>query len=170
MSEMFSVFNPLLPDKQTGTLCFGNLYGSSDALLINNIAEKHTGLTVVVTKSTNEALRLETAFRFFQTAKQETRILSFPDWETLPYDVFSPHQDIISQRISTLYHLPDTRKGILIIPVNMLMQKLAPRQFLSANSLLLSVGDTINTSLFRQQLEASSYVCVSQVMEHGEFA
>lgn len=170
MSNVLSVFDPHLPANAATPLTLGNLYGSSDALLISNITEKHSGLTVVVTNSASEALRLETALRFFQTPEMQNNILAFPDWETLPYDVFSPHQDIISQRLATLYHLPTIRKGILITPVSMLMQRLAPRQFLAANSLFIKVGDTINIQQLRQQLETNAYNCVSTVMEHGEFA
>ncbi len=173
MSNEISVFEPILPGK-TGKpgskLQLGCLYGSSDALLISNITNKHPGLTVVVTDTANEALRLETALRFFQSKKSQQNILSFPDWETLPYDVFSPHQYIISQRVATLYHLPTINQGILITPVSMLMQRLAPKKFLAANSLFIDVGDTINIQQLRQQLEANAYTCVSQVMEHGEFA
>jgi len=170
MSDLISVFEPILPDSNAKHISFGNLYGSSDALLISNLTEKFSGLTVVVTDNMNEALRLEIALRFFRKGDESLNILSFPDWETLPYDVFSPHQDIISQRLSTLYHLPKTEKGILIIPVTMLMQRLAPHEFATDNSFFIKTGDSLNIQKFRKRLEASAYNCVSQVMEHGEFA
>jgi transcription-repair coupling factor (superfamily II helicase) len=97
-------------------------------------------------------------------------ILAFPDWETLPYDVFSPHQDIVSQRLAALYRLPQQRRGVLVAPVATLMQRLAPRDYLDRYALLLKVGERLHLEPFRQRLEASGYVCVSQVVEHGEFA
>ena len=170
MSEFVSPFKPILPDSNKKRIAFGNLYGSSDALLIGNLTQQHAGLTVVVTNNATEAQRLEIALKFFYKGKDSLHILSFPDWETLPYDVFSPHQDITSQRLRTLYHLPTTKKGILITPVSMLMQRLAPRNFSTANSFFIKLGDTIDISAFRKKLENSAYSCVSQVMEHGEFA
>ena len=93
-----------------------------------------------------------------------------PDWETLPYDVFSPHQDIVSQRLATLYRLPQRRRGVLVVPVATLMQRLAPRGYLDRYALLLKVGERLDSEDFRRRLEAAGYVCVSQVGEHGEFA
>ena len=97
-------------------------------------------------------------------------ICLFPDWETLPYDTFSPHQDIISQRLATLYQLSRMDKGIVIVPVSTLMQRLAPKQYLEANSLIIKKGDKKDLHQLRQELEASGYRCVDQVMEHGEFS
>ncbi|HLA75494.1 MAG TPA: CarD family transcriptional regulator, partial [Gammaproteobacteria bacterium] len=97
-------------------------------------------------------------------------VLSLPDWETLPYDVFSPHQDIISQRLTSLYHLPRLPHGILVLPVATLMHRLLPRVYLEAHSLIMAVGDKLDLEGLRKRLEASGYRYVSQVMEHGEFA
>ena len=165
-----SIFDPQLPEKPGKMLHLGCLYGSSDALLVSNLAKQHNGLLVVATENMNQALRMEAALRFFLGENSEFPILSFPDWETLAYDVFSPHQDIISQRLETLYRLPEITKGILVVPVTMLMQRVAPRNFLNANSLFIDVGDEVNLQTMRQQLESCAYICVPQVMEHGEFA
>jgi len=169
-ARTLSIFNPKLPEKAGKKLHLGCLYGSSDALLVSNLAKEHDGLLVVATETMSQALRMEAALRFFLGKDTDFPILSFPDWETLPYDVFSPHQDIISQRLETLYRLPETTKGILVVPVTMLMQRVAPRNFLNANSLFIDVGDEINLQTMRQQLESCAYICVPQVMEHGEFA
>ncbi|HFE38055.1 MAG TPA: DEAD/DEAH box helicase, partial [Gammaproteobacteria bacterium] len=169
-SGQMSVFNPQLPHKAGDKLQLGCLYGSSDALAICQIAQQHDGLLIVATEDMSHALRMASALQFFLGKNSHFPILSFPDWETLPYDVFSPHQDIISQRLETLYRLPQTKRGILVAPINMLMQRLAPPEFLKANSLFIDVGDEINLQTMRQQLESCAYICVPQVMEHGEFA
>jgi len=67
-------------------------------------------------------------------------LLHFPDWETLPYDVFSPHQDIISNRLTTLYHLPNMEYGVLVLPVSVLMHRLAPTDYVRGESLLITTG------------------------------
>uniref|UniRef100_UPI00241E05FB transcription-repair coupling factor n=1 Tax=Ectopseudomonas oleovorans TaxID=301 RepID=UPI00241E05FB len=97
-------------------------------------------------------------------------ILCFPDWETLPYDSFSPHQDIISERLQTLHRLPHLKKGILLVPVATLLQRLPPPGFLDQYSLMLDTGSTLDLDAMRGRLEKAGYRCVSTVMEHGEFA
>jgi transcription-repair coupling factor (superfamily II helicase) len=96
--------------------------------------------------------------------------MHFPDWETLPYDSFSPHQDIISERLETLHKLPSFEHGLLFVPIATLMHKLAPRAFLEGNTLKLSTGDLFDINEWRSRLEKAGYRYVSQVMEHGEFA
>ena len=102
--------------------------------------------------------------------QEKLPICLFPDWETLPYDTFSPHQDIISQRLATLYQLSRMDKGIVIVPISTLIQRLAPKQYIEANSLIIKKGDKKDLHQLRQNLEASGYRCVDQVMEHGEFS
>ena len=97
-------------------------------------------------------------------------LLHLPDWETLPYDALSPHQDIVSERLATLYALPEATRGILIVTAATLMGRIAPRGFVEGNSLTLSVGDRLDLDATRRRLELGGYRCVSQVMEHGEFA
>ena len=99
-----------------------------------------------------------------------TPLLHLPDWETLPYDALSPHQDIVSERLATLYALPGVRRGILVATAATLLGRIAPRGFVEGNSLLLSVGDRLDLDATRRRFEVGGYRCVSQVMEHGEFA
>jgi len=119
-------------------------------------------------------MRLEQEIRFFLKTddQQKTNITVglFPDWETLPYDQFSPHQDIVSQRLETLYDLSEQRRGIYIMPVNTAMQRLAPVSYLAQYLLFLKVGQTLDISEFRRKLENSGYLHVSQVMNHSEFS
>ncbi|OJT00811.1 transcription-repair coupling factor [Marinobacter nauticus] len=171
---------PTLPDKSADHRKWGQLHGCSDALAICESAKLHKGLTLVVTRSTDEAIRLEQAIRFFLNLPPEEdgatvtadglELLSLPDWETLPYDLFSPHQDITSRRIRTLHRLPSTRHGILVVPARTLMHRLAPPSYLQGNTLLLKVGQSLNIDSWRMQLEAAGYHHAENVYEHGEYA
>ena len=98
------------------------------------------------------------------------QILPFPDWETLPYDNFSPHQDIISSRLTSLHQLPQVKQGIIIVPVSTFMHRIAPYEFLSANTLLLNRGQVIDSDKLRNQLIQAGYRAVDNVFSHGEFA
>jgi len=104
---------------------WGQLYGSAATLAIAEHVSRADSLTLVVATSMAEAYRLEDGLQFF--LPDSTPILSFPDWETLPYDLFSPHQEIISQRLKTLYQLPSLHSGVLVLPVSNLMQPSIPR-------------------------------------------
>jgi transcription-repair coupling factor (superfamily II helicase) len=147
---------------------WSQLHGASPALLIVAAATRFRGLVLVIAPDSQTALRLETELRVFGGSDLE--ILAFPDWETLPYDGFSPHQDIVSQRLAALYRLPRRRRGVLVAPVATLMQRLVPRDYLDRHALLLTVGERLELERFRQRLEAAGYACVSQVVERGEFA
>ena len=149
---------------------WGQLYGSSPALAIASAAQQAKGLLLVVAPDTAAATRLEQSLRFYHRGDTSCPILSFPDWETLPYDTFSPYQDIISERLSTLYTLPRLQRGILILPLRTLMQRVPPREYIEGSSLMLKQADQLSLEQMRHQLERSAYRCVSQVMEHGEFA
>jgi len=163
-TNYLSPLYPPLPKKQRQN--WGRLYGSSIGLAISQIAQKMP--LTVITPDTLSAQHLVEDIQFY--AKANLPLLTFPDWETLPYDLFSPHQDIISERLTTLYHLPDIEQGVLVLPVNTLMSRLAPTDYVKAKSLLVTTGQHLNPEKLRQQLELSGYRRVEQVMEHGEFA
>ena len=103
-------------------------------------------------------------------ATDDVQVLSLPDWETLPYDNFSPHQDIISDRLSTLYHLPSLTKGILVVSIASLMHKLPPKKFIGANTLMLEVGQKFDINQMRSGLSSAGYQNVDSVYEHGEYS
>ena len=155
-----------LPDKSRTQ--WGQLYGSADALAVAELASSNKNLTLVVTASMAEAYHLEDALRFF--TEDSLPIYSFPDWETLPYDQFSPHQDIVSQRLKTLYRLPSMKQGILVLPVSTLMQRLCPPSYIDQHALIIRTGDVIPIEDFRTKLTNAGYRNVSEVQEHGEFA
>ncbi|MGD8430297.1 MAG: transcription-repair coupling factor, partial [Ectothiorhodospiraceae bacterium] len=160
--------NPPLPKRPGQRLDWYGLTGGADALAIASAALSHPGLTVVITATSQLAYHLESELRFF--AGPDATLQIMPDWETLPYDVFSPHQDIVSQRLRTLHALPRAASGILIVPASTLIQRLAPPAYLEGNTLMLGVGDRLDLDGMRERLERAGYRCVSEVMEHGEFA
>jgi len=146
------------------------LYGSSLALAIVESSRQHTnGPLVIIVEDVIHADTLTKEIEFYKDEKQT--LFHLPDWETLPYDIFSPHQDIIAERLTTLYALQKIRGGdILIIPLNTLAQRLAPKSYIQGNVLSLKINQKLNIDNFRRDLEASGYINVSEVMEHGEFA
>jgi transcription-repair coupling factor (superfamily II helicase) len=169
-ANLASPLKPYLPDHTGERLYWGQLYGSSYGLALSAAARRHAGPLLLVTEDTLAAQRLEYELRFYIGDNPALPVLSFPDWETLPYDNFSPHQDIVSQRLEALYRLPGLQRGVLIVPLTTLMLRLVPQNYLTANSLLLEVGERLDLTALRKRLESSGYQYVSQVMEHGEFA
>lgn len=166
--EYKSLFQPPLPKKVGEPRRWGRLYGSSTALAVAQAARRHKGPVLVVTRDTTESLQLQQALQVFMHNKDEVHL--FPDWETLPYDVFSPHQDIISQRLETLYKLPELTRGVVILPVETLMQRLTPRGYIEKNSLMINIGEQLDIDSLRSKLEQTGYLCVPQVQDHGDFA
>ncbi len=163
-------FSPYVPDKPGRKTIWARLFGSSFGMVLSQGARQHDGPVVVITADNLMATRLEYELRFYLANDDRLPVMAFPDWETLPYDIFSPHQDITSQRLEALYRLPTLEKGILIIPASTAMHRLSPQQYIDGHSLMLDVGDSLNIEELRMRLESNGYRCVSQVMEHGEFA
>jgi len=150
---------------------WGQLQGSSAALCISQALSQYKGPIVLITADTPSAMKLEKEISFFLSEEtKNTPITLFPDWETLPYDSFSPHQDIVSQRLETLFRFTQQVDGIFIVPVNTLMQRLAPTDYLAKYLLMLNKGDTLDRDQFRRNLEQAGYLHVSQVMSHSEFS
>ncbi len=157
---------PTLP-AATGKQHWGNLPGAVLSLAIAEAASAARRFTLLLTADSQSAERLEQELAFFAP---NLPVLHFPDWETLPYDVFSPHQDIISQRVASLYRLPELKHGILVVPISTALHRLAPTRFLLGSSLVLDVGQRLDVEQMRLRLEAAGYRCVDTVYEHGEFA
>jgi transcription-repair coupling factor (superfamily II helicase) len=97
-------------------------------------------------------------------------VLHFPDWETLPYDRFSPHPDIVSQRLAALHRLPGLERGIVVVPVQTLMQRLAPVAYVAGGSFDVRVGQRLDLDAEKRRLEAAGYRHVPQVFDPGDFA
>ena len=163
-----SLLSPPLPQGTHKRIHWRTPPGSAKALALAETARAHDGLLVVVAKDTHAAHQLESELRVFLDGGLP--LVHFADWETLPYDVFSPHPDIISQRISTLYQLPSLRRGVLVVPVATLMQRISPRRFVSGSSLLLKIGQMLSLESERRRLDGAGYRNVPQVHEPGDYA
>jgi len=147
---------------------WGQLYGSALALAVAELAGRHAGPVLLIAPDPQSADRLKDEVQFFAAADLE--VLLLPDTEALPYDAFSPHPDITSQRLRTLSRLPDLSRGVVIVALTTLMQRLPPAAWVLGSSLDLTVGDRIMGEAFRTRMAAAGYTAVSQVSEHGEFA
>lgn len=154
------------------TPAWQTLSGSALSLALSEWQQHHDGMTCVITPNLRGVQRIQDELTFFQSnhTVNATPILSFPDWETLPYDRFSPHQDIISERLATLSKLNTLKKGILVTALPTVMHRLPSYDFIAAHSFNLTVGETINIETFRERLTKAGYSCVTKVMEHGEYA
>ncbi|MEZ9905434.1 transcription-repair coupling factor [Vibrio breoganii] len=144
----------------------GNLQGASLAIAVAQLNKQHQGPTLLIVSDPQTALKLQMELEQFSSVP----VSLFPDWETLPYDSFSPHQDIISDRISTLYQLPTLDHGIIIVPISTLLQRQSPREFLLQHTLMVKAGDLFSLDKLRMQLEKSGYRNVDQVFGPGEYA
>ncbi len=161
---------PPLPVQTGEKLAWANLNSTGTAYTISQAAQADHRPLMVITPDSAKANQLEEELRFFLDHEPAIHIHQLPDWEILPYDAFSPHQDIVSQRLATLYQLPRARNNILIIPVTTLLHRICPAEFLQGNCLFLKAGELFEIKEQRQVLEQAGYRCVDTVMEHGEFA
>ena len=128
---------------------------------------KRSNINLIITTDNHTANQLAAELKFF-TNQQD--ILLFPDWETLPYDHFSPHQDIISERLKILNKLQSSNNLIIIAAISTLMHRLCPKKFINQNSLVLEIGGKLSIDNFRTNLNKSGYYCVNTVLERGEFS
>ena len=156
-----------LPRAAGDRLAWQNLHGCAGAAAIAELAQRAQCLVLVVTADSSSASRYTSAIEFFGDSQS---VLHFPDWETLPYDAFSPHQDIISERLRTLAALPECHSGVLTVPVTTLLQKIAPRSFLAGSSFDLRIGQTFDTQRQREVLTDAGYLSADTVTERGQFA
>ena len=166
-----SPLSPELPKRPGERRYWGRLYGSSKALALNTAIEQSDTPLIVLTTDLISCNRLIEELNFFSKGDEANYpVLTFPDWETLPYDLFSPYQDIISDRLATLAQLGSIEKGVLVVPASTLMHRLLPRKYLSAHSFNLLTGQELDIEQFRLKLIKNGYRFVSQVMEHGDVA
>ncbi|WP_308111756.1 transcription-repair coupling factor [Neisseria subflava] len=127
----------------------------------------HKQLKVVLTQDAEQALRLQTAWRFF---RPHDTVVFLPDWETLPYERFSPHQDLVSERLSALWQIKSGAADVLFVPVATAMQKLPPVPFLAGRTFWLKTGQTLDIGRLKTDLVDAGYNHVSHVVAAGEFA
>ncbi|WP_412757666.1 transcription-repair coupling factor [Legionella bozemanae] len=149
---------------------WGQLHGSSLALALAEYCQQTPGIKLLITQDNLSANQLQAELNFFLNPESPQELLFFPDWETLPYDQFSPHQDIISERLYTLSRIQQVTDAIVITAASTLMHRLCPPEFLNQYALMLKEGQKLDLTAFRNQLQQSGYHCVNKVLEHGEFA
>lgn len=147
---------------------WSGLHGSSTALALLSAARAYDGIVLVVTRSSHQSHLLERDVRLFSDGKLP--VLHFPDHETLPYDPFSPHPDIIAERLSTLSSLSEINKGLLLVPIATLMQRLPPRSHTLGRNIQLKTGQSLVIDDFRQRLQQAGYVHADPVYQAGQFA
>ncbi|RPH60212.1 MAG: transcription-repair coupling factor, partial [Burkholderiales bacterium] len=144
-------------------------HGSADALLLAALAQREAAARrtlAIVTAGAPDAQRLADEMRWFASG---LRVLLLPDWETLPYDAFSPHQDLISERLSTLYALQRGECDALLVPAGTALHRLAPPEFLASHTFFFHKGQQLDEARLRSQLTLAGYEHVSQVVHPGEY-
>ena len=147
---------------------WGRLIGASAALAAAELAQAIDAPLLVLADDPRHADQLEAEIRFF--APDSLTVRHFVEWETLPWDSFSPHQDIISERLSVLAGLATMDAGVIVASASVLLQRLPPLDYVAARSLSLRTGQTLPRETFIDSLTAAGYLRLPQVSEHGEFA
>ncbi len=142
-------------------------YGSADALYLTQLKAESAHSLIVLTGNAHDAQRLVEEIRFF-APQLNTHLL--PDWETLPYDHFSPHPDLVSERISALHQIGQRNCDIMLLPVSTALMRLPPQSYLAARTFMLKKGDKLDLEALREQCAKAGYSHVNQVVSPGEFS
>ena len=163
-----SPFQARFNSDSTQVTSWSGLHGSSIALAILSAARAHRGITLIVARSSHQSQLLARDLQLLSVSPLP--VLQFPDHETLPYDLFSPHPDIIAQRLNTLASLATLQQGIVLVPVSSLAQRLPPAEYILQRSFNLAVGQALVMDEFRQRLQHIGYQASEQVYQTGQFA
>jgi len=163
------ILQPMTPPQKGQCRHWYGLDTASSALAISEAAVSANAPVLLVAKDAEEADELIGAIKFF-THGTDLEVLSLPDWEVLPYDVFSPDQRIVSERLATFSRLPKLQRGILTLPVSALTQRLCPRGYVAATVFRLETHEPMPHQQFCQQLSQNGYLRVGEVLEQGEYA
>jgi transcription-repair coupling factor (superfamily II helicase) len=164
---MPSLLHPPLPASRAHQR-WHQLYGSARSLALAEAVESDHRPYLVIARDARELDQLRAELEFFLGGSRAIHVL--PDWEVLPYDVFSPHPDIISERLSALAELPGLQSAVILAPAHTLGQRLAPRGYVDGRTFNLAVGDRLALEPLRARLVEAGYAAVSQVSAPGEFA
>lgn len=164
-----SVLAPPFPESADEPLRWRKLFGGASALALTALAARRGSLLVAVTEDARQMQNLADELRFFG-GDGGIEVIIFPDWECLPYDNFSPHPDIISQRLQVLHRAPHLGRAVVLLTLANLMQRLPPKEFIAGHLFALRKGERLDLAAFREKLARASYAAVSQVMAPGEFA
>ncbi len=143
---------------------FTRLAGSSDALALGRLAQAEKPLAVI-SATARDAQRLVDEIRWFSP---QLRVCLFPDWETLPYDQFSPHQDLVSERLATLYRIQRGEFDVAVVPAATALVRLCPPAYLAGHTFFLQAKERIELQRLREQLAIAGYQHVTQVVSPGE--
>ncbi len=164
--------SPLTPPgvSPSAACAWHGLAGSSRGLALVVTARRYAGPLLVIAADSRNLVELEEEIRFYGAGGPDLPMFLFPDWENLPYDSFSPHTGIISQRLRTLSRLPALTQGLVLTTVSTVMHRLPPRSYVHAHSLSLRRGERLEIPAFRTRLQQAAYSTVAQVMEPGEYA
>ncbi len=161
----------LLPRNRQDKIRWGQLPASSAVYALTQVNSAHLGVTLIVTQTMVQADRITRELRIFlKGVSGSPKILQFADWETLPYDSFSPHQDIISERLRCLYTLATNEHAIIVVAAPTVMHRLPPRDYVIRRSLVLNKNQSLVREKFIDQLATAGYQNVDTVFQHGEFA
>ncbi len=170
---MSTLIGPTIPlnarfdGTNSGVSSWSGLHGSSAALALLTAARAHDGIVLILVRSSHQAHTLEQDIHLFGTG--DIPLLHFPDHETLPYDPFSPHPEIIAERLATLSALAGMKRGILLLSMATLMQRLPPRSHVLGQNLQLKTGQTLVIDEFRQRLQQAGYNHAEPVYQAGQF-
>ena len=144
------------------------LTGSADALALASLVTAHPGrLLAVMTENAADAQRLQDEIPWFAP---NLRVRLLPDWETLPYDSFSPHQDLVSERLATLWAAMQGELDILLVPASTAVYRLSPPEYMAAYTFAFKKGEAIDAEKFRAQVTLAGYANVTQVVSPGEYS
>ncbi len=150
------------------------VHGAADACVLAQAAAQlkaQNRMLAIVVANASDAQRLRAEIAWFRAAgAPELRCDVLPDWETLPYDAFSPHQDLVSQRLATLYEIQNGQCDVLIVPATTALLRMAPPPFLAAYTFFFKKGETLDEARLKSQLTLAGYTHVSQVMSPGEYS
>ena len=169
MSSSFPV--PPLP-KPGQQRAYWRVPDSTTALAwaIARAADAHPGPLLAIARDNQAAHQIESDLRTLLGVNSSLPVIPFPDWETLPYDQFSPHPEIVSQRLAALHRLPALKRGVVIVPVQTLLQRLPPVRYVAANTFDVRVGQRLDLDAEKRRLDAAGYRNVPQVLDPGDFA
>lgn len=145
---------------------YSNFDGSGDAFVLAKMAQQEKPI-VIIASSALEAQRLLEEIPFFSP---DLKIHLLPDWETLPYDNLSPHHDLISERLATLYQVMSGSCDVLIVPVTTALYRMSPREYLAAHTFFIKRGEIFDLELLRSQMALAGYTHVTQVLSPGEYS
>ncbi len=156
----------LIPPAPGAISRYAGFDGSSDSLALAQLAQQAKPVTII-TANALDAQRLLEEIPFFAA---DLRIHLLPDWETLPYDTFSPHQDLISERLATFYQVMSGNCDVLIMPLTTALYRVLPPAYLAAYTFFLKQGDQLDLDGLRSQLTLGGYSHVTQVLSPGEYS